>query len=260
MAQNQKISIFEIEKISTVVGLTGAIALAVSIIYDWSYFFYLGLSYKEIPASLADHVRDTIVWLPKVTLSAFGVFIIELFNRRVEQGMTEEEIIASSPMPRFTKAIRNSPTYFFIAGAIFIPVATFYWGIVLPLEAYMISSIILWFVFQSWLFGHPRIIERTPYKFYVLTKWLPVLMLWLGFQGAISARTDLVMPTVLSNLKLSDGNVISGVQLKTFERAILIKIVNSDKYSIVPWSSISEIVLSKTENKTNNRGSTESSE
>lgn len=88
--------------------MVAALLLVVSIFYDYSFLLAIGLSFDDIPSSLAEHVRSAILWAPKLLLTALFYFIIEMFLRRVEGGRSEEELIASSPNPRFTRAYRNS--------------------------------------------------------------------------------------------------------------------------------------------------------
>lgn len=88
--------------------LFAAILLVASVAYDYAYLLALGLTLDEIPSSLSEHVRSAVVWAPKVSIAFILYVVVELALRRVEGDRTEEELIASSPTPRFTRAFRRS--------------------------------------------------------------------------------------------------------------------------------------------------------
>ncbi len=96
------------EQVGKAVAVISALLLVISVFYDYSFLLAIGLSFDEIPSSLSEHVRSAILWAPKLLLTALAFFMYELFLRRVEGGKSEEELIASSPTPRFTSAFRKS--------------------------------------------------------------------------------------------------------------------------------------------------------
>jgi len=39
---------------------------------------------------------------------------------------------------------------------------------------------------HNFFFGHKRILERTTKEFYLFSRWIPAIMIWTVFNGAIS--------------------------------------------------------------------------
>lgn len=233
-----------IDKIPAIISLIGGLSLIISVIYNWGYFVNLGLSYKEIPATLTDHARDTIIWLPKISLLFFGVFVGELINNRIEQGMTEEEIINSSSNPKLIRIFRNSPAIPIVGIALIVPIL-YFTRVDIPLQAYQFSFIILWFMLHNWLFGHERIIERTSSLFRVLSRWMPAFVIFFGFQGSIGAKKDIEYTKTITVINLSNGTRVSGNQLRSFDKSILLKAIDKNEYFIIPWSAVIDIKLSQ---------------
>jgi hypothetical protein len=94
------------------IGLVASFCLAASLLYDWGFYLALDLSFLEVPSVLSDHVRSALLWFPKVAVSLGAMLISEMFLQRIEKGMSEDEIIASSPNPKQTKIFRESPHKF----------------------------------------------------------------------------------------------------------------------------------------------------
>jgi len=176
-----------LEKAPALIAFFSAGVLAISITYDFGYLTYLGLSFSETPTTLADHIRSSLVWIPSTIIMIFGMLALELLNRRIEQGMTEEELIKTSPTPKLTAWFRDSPKYPIMAFALFIPVSPFI-GIDLPLQAWMFGLVVLWTMLHNFFFNHERILHRTTKLFYLASRWVPAVIIFVSFLGAIAAE------------------------------------------------------------------------
>lgn len=180
-------NMLSIDRAPALVAVFSAVVLAISITYDFGYLVYLGLSFSEVPTTLSDHIRSSLVWIPPTIIMLFGMLALELLNRRVEQGMTEEELIAASPTPRLTAWFRKLPKYVFMAFALLVLISPLL-GVELPIQAWMFGLIILWFTLHSFFFGHERILKRTSKEFYLVSRWLPALIIFVSFSGATAAK------------------------------------------------------------------------
>ena len=209
-----------LNKLPIFISAFGTLVLILSITYDYGYFMVFGISFSEMPTTLSDHLRSSLVWVPSTLRAIFALISIELFNRRVEQGKTEEEIIQASPNPQFTAWFRDSPKYPIIAVAIFSPIA-FIFNINVPLQALQLSLIIIWFIFHNFIFSHERMLERTPKEFILFSRWIPAIFIYVVFNGAIAAN----------NIKEGKGKQfifelkerkIEGVIVRAFEKYYLI--------------------------------------
>lgn len=95
--------------------LVAAALLIMSICYDFSYLQAVGLSLYDVPSLTTEHVRSAILWGPGLVLTIFCGIAYELFTRRIENGLTEEEILTrSSPAIRkFRKSADRLPKFIF---------------------------------------------------------------------------------------------------------------------------------------------------
>lgn len=166
----------------------GALALTLSIVYDFAFFTMLGTSFSEMPTSISDHIRSSLVWIPTTAIIVFILFVIELFNRRIEHWKTEEEIIATSPIPKFTKYFRASPKYLFFILSLTPLYLWFFHNILLPLNAWALTSMIFWAIFHNFLFHHDSVLKNISYEFYMLSRWIPLIFIYVFFNGAINAE------------------------------------------------------------------------
>ncbi|RBW66756.1 hypothetical protein DS893_02595 [Vibrionales bacterium C3R12] len=193
--------------------------LSLSVVYDLGYFGGFGLTFSEVPTTISDHLRSSLIWLPVAILCVFFVSIIELFTRRVEQGKSESEIINGAPNPKRTAFIRQSPVYLVTAVTIAMPIASVL-GVEIPLAGWQFFSIILWFLFHNFAFSHERILIQTPRVVWSMTRWIPAVTLWVLFAGFISAKQDTdTLDTV--QIELSD-NTFDGVVLRAYDKFYLV--------------------------------------
>jgi hypothetical protein len=176
-----------LEKFPTFISLLSVSVLVLSIVYDFGFLITLGTSFSEVPTTIADHLRSSLTWVPAVIIMFFGAYILELLNSRIEQGKTEEELIQESPTPKFTAWFRDSPKYPIIGFSLFVPVSVFF-ELDLPLQAWLFSILIIWFLLHSFFFHHPRIYNQTTKEVYLITRWLPAIFWFVACSGAIAAN------------------------------------------------------------------------
>ncbi len=65
---------------ASVSGLVASISIVLSIIYDWGFFYALGISFGEAPTTIVDHVQSWLIWLPNVILFAVALLIGSKFT------------------------------------------------------------------------------------------------------------------------------------------------------------------------------------
>lgn len=160
-----------LDKLPTLISVFAAFIVSLSVVYDYGFFYILGTSFSEMPTTLSDHLRSSLTWIPSTTILLFVVVVFEMLTRRIEQGMTEEEIIQSSPTPKFTAWFRDSPKYPAIVLALLLPLTL--WlnpDLSKQLQLWQFSLIIIWFFVHPFLFGHERIIQRTSKEFLFASK------------------------------------------------------------------------------------------
>lgn len=231
------------QSLPNVLAVLATVSLGLSVIYDWAYLYWLGISFSEVPTTLSDHGRSALVWMPSAGVALFAMLILELINRRLEQGMTEQELIEKSKNPKFTKFFRESPfivAQVFAAGGVVVYIL---WAAI-PLETFLICSIIIWFTFSRWIFSHKRIHERTTPIFRIGIAIVPAIAIYFAYHGMTAAKADLsaTNPEKVRTLSFKrDGKTIEGRILRSFENVTLLWIPHEKKIRIVPLGELDYI-------------------
>lgn len=231
------------QSLPNMIAVLATVSLGLSITYDWAYLHWLGISFAELPTTLSDHARSALVWMPSVGVALFGMLIFELITRRIEQGMTEKELIETSKNPRFTKFFRESP---FIAGEVLsaVGIVTYLLWAAIPVEAFLFCSIIFWFAASRWIFGHRRIQERTTPIFRIGVAIIPAIAIYFVYHGMSAAKADLGSsgPEKIRTFNFKgDGKAVEAKILRSFENVALLWIPNDKKIRIVSLGELESI-------------------
>ncbi|EOC1805750.1 hypothetical protein ACI1G1_003551 [Vibrio cholerae] len=232
-------SIRRIDNIPKYVSALVPVILTLSVVYDLGYFGAFGLTFSEVPTTISDHLRSSLIWLPIAILCVFFIMVLELFTRRLEKGKSESEIINDSPNPKRTAFLRKSPVYLITAVTFAIPIASML-GVPIPMTGWMFFSIILWFLFHNFAFGHERILEQTSRTLWLLTRWAPAVILWVLFSGFISAQHDRDSSDTLE-IKVSHG-VIDRVVLRAYDKFYVLYDPITEEVTLLNNSEVKSIV------------------
>lgn len=227
------------ESIPVFLGLLSSLTLVLSVVYDWGYFMFLGVPFAEAPTSLSDHIKSALIWLPPAAAACFIFIAIEILIQRIERGMTEKEIIESSPLPKVTYYFRQSPGYFFLAGSTFLVGARLY-GFPVPLFPLILSINILWIIGSSKLFTPPRLQKKYPTIFRNTFRLIPVVVLFVWYLGYSAAESSVAKNNTTLSLVLTGANENSFpvIPLRSFDKAMLVWHEKTKTYEFVPWQSI----------------------
>ncbi len=242
-----------LEKLPALFSVFAALILGLSVVYDYGFFYILGTDFSEMPTTISDHLRSSLTWIPETIIVFFAVIAFEMFNRRIEQGKTEEEIIQSSPMPKFTAWFRASPKYPIIVIALSLPLTL--WlnpDLSMQLQHWQFSLIIIWFLSHSYLFGHERIIQRTSKEFLFASKWLPLILIFFAFNGAIAASYIKAGSGTKYVLKLDETEII-GTLARSFDKYYLIWDKDKDSLLLVNTSKVSQLYPAPTTKESKKR-------
>jgi hypothetical protein len=142
-----------IEKLSKLAAFGATFCLLLSVVYDYFFLVPLGLTFAEVPTTLADHVRTGIVWAPLVFTLLFGVFLSKLYEPVLDKLFVD---IKTGPDGEPIKHPRRWTYRILLAASL--------WGVVygsfkLPLMASLLTA--LTFV---WIFGAPMAVLSGLFK------------------------------------------------------------------------------------------------
>ena len=218
--------------------LLGAALLALSVAYDYFFLLALGLSFNSVPTTISDHVRSAIVWLPKVAIFGFAYVVYELLMRRIEGGRSEEELIRTSPTPRFTKWFRSSANVMFVVLAIFVAVT----GTLLStsLQGVFLGSMLVWGFLSFSVVQHPRMgasFTSAGARLFII---VPLAVIYVASFGYGSAQELLASTTPNWELTTKTASGIAQRKvngIRTFSASTIV--VDTDKrVSVLPADSV----------------------
>ncbi len=227
-----------VEDIGKFVSVFTSALLVLSTAYDLSFLYALGLTFEELPSTLADHVRSAIVWVPKALAYIAGFAVYEMLMRRVEGGLTEEELIANSPNPRFMRAFRRGPQVLFTILISIGIAAEFLLGT--SEQGLFFLALFIWGSLSMSVVEHPRIgakFTNTTRRLFVI---VPIVVVWVAALGYGRGATMMSASVPKWSVVLNQGGVtetLGLVGLRRFsEAAILVQ--PGRQVSIVSAASI----------------------
>lgn len=223
-------------------GIAASMSLLLSIIYDYSYFNALNISFSDVPSSISDHLRSGLIWFPTLFFTAVGATIFELITVRIERGMSEDEIILSSPDPKKTEKFREGPIKLmpWIAGLIILSYILIGDAFVYGLP---IAFCLIWFRIAPWLNNHPRIFQRRSKFLRAVIFWMPVILIFLYGKGYTDGKrlihTDESNCTII--LKSSANKQEPIILIKLLERGLLFKRPTKNMITYEKWDNVQRI-------------------
>lgn len=234
--------IFFLDVVVKLSGIAASMALLLSITYDYGYFKSLDIPFFYVPSSISDHIRSGLIWFPPLFFGIAGATIFELITVRIEKGMSEDELILSSPDPEKTRKFREGPIKLlpWLAGIIILSYILmgdlFVYG--LPM-----AFCLIWFRVAPWINNHPRIFQRHPKYLRTAIFWIPALIIFLYGKGYIDGKRLIYMNESSCSITLKDANNIQEpvILIRMLEEGILFKKPNDNKISYEKWDNIQRI-------------------
>lgn len=178
-----------LERLGAVSALATTFALALSFTYDWGFFSALGIGFANAPTSISDHLRTGLLWASRLVPVVLLMLVLDLLTRRVDHGLTEEEMIEAAPNPEQAKKKMNGPRRVIAYSSLAILVVWLFTGFG---QTPWMPAAICWMWFVIWVMNHPRVAARRSRRFWLFAfVGPPVLMcfFWLGASDARSAMS-----------------------------------------------------------------------
>lgn len=248
---NQSATPFKFSEILTYISTT-AFVLTVSFIYGFSLSSKLNLfTYM----TLNDYFNYSLKWLTPV-LFGFGLgFILQLFFSRVEKGATEEEIIKSSPFPKFTKYFRKYSekafSVIFVGGAIVLTIYSFFAEVpkVFLYNLWQLGGAFSWVAFFLWYLKIPKLANRWSIPQKVVLLVAPAMIIFSLFGGMLEGEMY-GLPTnknyYKDQLRLTKAEeVINGKVIFSLNNFIIFLNTKDLNFSIYPINQVRAITTFK---------------
>ena len=240
--------------IGALVGVIASLSVIASFIYDWGFFWALGISFSQAPTTITDHVQSWIIWLPRVIVIGILLLAYDLFFARVERGLAEEEIISTSRNTRIKNIITKplnifmsiiSSNIFIIESCILYIILWLLFGGILFFAA-LLGLTILWVLFIKWVFSKKKKGIRYSAFMESFSLYAPTAVFILILMGAMSTgviRTGVIREEPsMSHRLVIDGRagvreIVETELLRAFEKWLLIR----DENKQLSWIRLDEV-------------------
>jgi len=227
-------------KLAALIGIVPSLALFLSIVHEWTYFFVIDADLIRL-MRIGDYFSSLLKWVPGTTIAMFLGIVALYVTKRVENFKSEDELIASSPFPRFTKFLRWSERYF-VRGMVFIGVPL----AVLKMPAMFLPFIgapltVGWVYLAGWLINHDRVLGGAGRRYKAVIEGIPALAIMIGMFGAFDATTTLLKPSGDRQIVLQDGLTINAVLLRPLELGVIVRQPELEKIIVYTWDEVREI-------------------
>lgn len=215
-----------LERLAAVSALATSFALALSFTYDWGFFSALGISFGSAPTSISDHLRTGLVWASRLVPAVLLALVLDLVTRRIDRGLTEEEIIEASPDPEQARKKMYWPHKVLAYGSLAILTV---WLITGVGRTPWLPAMICWIWFIVWVTKHPLVKARRSPAFWLFALLGPPLLMYFFSTGADDARSAMSRDSpVTAHIQSCEGSVgacpvtKAGV-LRSFQRWLLVR-------------------------------------
>jgi len=197
--------------------------------------------------ALEDYAREAIVWLPSILFGVGLGALAEIVLRRLEHGLSEEEILASSRKPASTRRARRLPWRVTLAVGVLVgPINAIYYdlGVVRKPElwyAWLISGPCLWLLFLAWYATVPRLVEGWTRRRYVLATAVPTLLIVSFFYGLAlgSGARPLLLPNAEAQILVRQPpSPIIGRTLFVLNNFVIVREKRTDQLVVIQKTEV----------------------
>lgn len=237
-------------KLTELLGLGSISAFIDTILYIYGYSKASGVNLFSY-FSINDYFRLAIEWLTPILIGVLVGVLISAVSSRIERGKTEEEIIAGSPNPKFTRAFRKSgewaPSVTIVVVAVLytilsyfkdVPRATTYvlWGA---------SSFIIWINAVLWYMQEPKLVASWNKTWAFFVMFAPAFAFVAYFYGQVDAEVGFRVVGKGNEVRVvldSRKEVFPGRILFVLDEYVLMRGGYSYQFTILPKREIKMIV------------------
>jgi len=237
-------------KIGEIIGLISATSFGLTVVYVYAYSIPLRFDLLQY-LTLNDYLRLAVTWLVPVAMALGAGLLIEASFSRAERGMTEEEIIAASPHPRFRRAFRGGSQKVFPAvlalAVVLDTVLLLLKQFPKPLyfQLWAIAGPYLWFAAIEWYSKERKLIAHWSKARLAWTLFFPALIIFsffLGLSKGEAAKGPASSKNIARVFVLGQTDPLAGRILFILDDYVLLLPDNGREVHAIPKTQISLIV------------------
>lgn len=223
-----------------IVGAVPGVAFVVSVVHEWMYFGVIDHELIRL-MQIGDYFSSLFKWVPGTLIAMFVGLALMYATRRVDGGMTEDELLARSPTPRFTKFLRGFEKYA-LRAMVFLGIPYFVLTSPSPFFPFIGFSLSVgWVYFADWITGHARVLGWLDRRSRIAVSGLPALAILIGTFGAFDATMTLSVPKGDREVVLKNGLAINVVLLRPLEVGLVVRQPETEQILVYPWAEVLEL-------------------
>ena len=223
-------SFLENTGVGGIIASIASISILVSFIYDWGFFFALGVSFSETPTTITDHMQSWLQWLPIVLVVGITLLTYGLIVLRVSRGRPDKRTHSNSRSSAIWQFGQEVLSSIVLVGPIMFVLVWVFWGDI-ALIALVAGLFFLWWPFMSWIFEHKAAYTHLPNVIRDISIVFPPVVLlafWMGMASAGSTREE---PSMTHRLIMDGSDEITETLetelLRAFEEWLLVRSENN---------------------------------
>ena len=219
------------------VAIVPGVALLLSVVHEWAYFLVLDSDLIRL-MHIEDYFAAALKWLPGAIIVMFLGWTIQFVITRIEGGKGDEELIASSPSPRFIRFFRASSDWAML-GLVFIGIPVLVLQLPIWLSLLLVIPVLVgWVYVAHWLVGHHKVLGWLRPEYKLAFEWLPALATLIGILGAWDGISALNAKQGDRQVRLSSGTTMSVLLLRPLEVGLLVRQPNIEQVLLIPWADV----------------------
>lgn len=224
-----------IENSTSIVAISGSAILVLSVVYDFSYYFGLGLNISSIPISIQDIITGAITWLPTwmIGFNILSILIIPVvfyMKEWVLRILLWNLFLASSTI---------------IVIGYFMRIPGWEIGSEEAIARFVTAICILILIPIDWMIYRKKLISKTQY---IITIYIVFFILFTALSGFNRGKLEVYLPDRFDEIRLKsrgNENPVIGVKiLRNFQSGVLV-INNTNRFNFYSREDILSIDTSR---------------
>jgi len=220
-----------------------SLSFIISVAYDYGYFKAYGLSFSDVPTTINDHIRNTLVSIPyalAISIFWYIIFVILNINAQCEQSTTQSKFtFTMNKIDKLGNYLTIKTIY--IIGIVSL-IAYIFIGNRVPLFLIVLGLTV---IYTDLIF--PRIVSKynlnnVSREFIILLVFGPLLLLMVFLKGAEVAKDNLSSKVITHKIYLKDVNdTLSVSSIRYFDKFIIVSKLNDLNPTIVFLAEIRKV-------------------
>ena len=181
-----------LNKLPSLISLFGALILGASVAYDYAFFDIIGTNFREMPTTLADHLRSSLIWIPVVIIIVFLFSTVEVFiiwaEKVIKKIIAERSSKLTQSLLKYAKRLMNIIYLFTFVLIASVPLIKLSFNLDISIGEWTFYVFAFWILFFRYIFEHEEIKQRISNEFRVAILVILSVVIFSGYLGASNAQ------------------------------------------------------------------------